>query len=140
MNKNNIPPIANSLVADVFENYAPDVRNKLKTIRALIFDVAAKTEGVGELQECLKWGEPSYLTSQSKSGSTIRIDAKAKDNGGFAIYFNCNTTLVETFKNHYGDKLTFSGNRAILLKENDEIPVEELRHCISLALTYHLDE
>ena len=43
-------------------------------LRQLIFDVAAKTKDVGQLEETLKWGEPAYLTSESKSGSLIRID------------------------------------------------------------------
>ena len=49
---------------------------RLMTLRALIFDVAAKTDGVGALDETLKWGEPAYLT-RSKSGSTIRLGWKA---------------------------------------------------------------
>jgi len=136
----NIPTIKNPDVADVFVNYPDIVRDKLTHIRALIYETAANTKGVGQLDECLKWGEPSYLTSQTKSGSTIRIAAKPNNNGGFGLYFNCKTNLVENFKNHYGDKLNFGGNRAILFAIDDEIPTEELRHCIAMALTYHLNK
>ena len=79
-------------------------------------------------------GEPSYLTT---GGSTLRIDWKAKAPDQYAMYFNCNTSLVTTFKGLYGDLFTFEVNRAIVFGENDELPVEELKHCVSLALTYH---
>ena len=35
------------------------VRSNLLILRQLIFDTAAVTEGVGELEETLRWGEPS---------------------------------------------------------------------------------
>ena len=62
---------------------------------------------------------------------------KGKTPGRYAIYFNCNSSLVETFKAVYGEVFTFEGKRAIVFGANDEIPVEELKHCISLALTYY---
>ncbi len=31
----------------------------------------------------------------------------------------------------------FEGKRAIVFRESDELPVEQLKHCVSLALTYH---
>ncbi|MEP6790955.1 MAG: DUF1801 domain-containing protein, partial [Ramlibacter sp.] len=66
-------PFADSAVAKTFESYPPDMRRKLLALREIILRTAAATEGVGPLQETLKWGEPAYLTSQSKSGSTVRI-------------------------------------------------------------------
>lgn len=135
-----IPPITDQAVASVFGNSPPETREKLLSIRALILDTAAHTEGVGELDECLKWGEPSYLTNQTKSGSTIRIAADKSKNGGVGIYFNCNTSLVENFRHYYSDILKFESNRAILFGANDDIPLQQVRHCISMALTYHSDK
>lgn len=109
-------------------------------LRQLIFETAAVTEGVGELEETLKWGEPSYLTSKTKSGSTVRIDRKKSNNGQYAIYFKCTTNLVATFKEKYPDKFNYGGNRSIIFNEDDEIPVTELSDCIALALTYHLNK
>ena len=60
-------------VAKVFENYPKAVRSKLLFLRQLIFETAERTQGVGELEETLKWNQPSYLTPETKSGSTIRI-------------------------------------------------------------------
>jgi hypothetical protein len=120
----------------VFEAYPRPVKAKLLALRRLIFDTAKATKGVGVLEEALKWGQPSYLTSQSKSGSTIRIDQVKTEVGQYAVYFHCQTNLVETFRDLYPE-LRYSGNRAILLDAADRLPETELRHCVALALTYH---
>jgi hypothetical protein len=77
------------------------------------------------------------LTPETKSGSTIRIDQVKPDADQVAVYFHCQTNLVETFRELY-PKLTYSGNRAILLDASSKLPEAELRHCVGLALTYHL--
>jgi hypothetical protein len=94
---------------------------------------------VGELEETLKWGQPSYVTARTGSGSTIRIDQVKALPGKYAAYFHCQTTLVDTFREIYGRELDFVGNRCILLDAAAKLPARPLRHCISLALTYHLD-
>lgn len=95
---------------------------------------AAEIDGLEKLEETLKWGEPSYLT---KHGSTIRMNWKKKNPEQFAIYFKCTSQLVPTFKIIYKNKFKFEGNRAIVFKLTDKIPDAELKHCISMALTYH---
>jgi len=128
----------NSDVAKVFGAYPEPIKAKLLFVRQLIFDTAAETTGVGPLEECLKWGEPAYLTSTSHSGTTIRIDQKKSGPAHFAVYFNCRTTLVDTFRSLFPDIFTFEGQRSIVFDIGDEIPVNELRACITMALTYHL--
>jgi Domain of unknown function (DU1801) len=126
-----------SAVDAVFSAYPGPVRSKLKALRRLIFDTARTTDGVGALEETLKWGQPSYLTTESKSGSTIRIDQVKTEAGRYAVYFHCQTDLVETFRELYPE-LSYSGNRAILLDAGEKLPEKALRHCVALALTYHL--
>lgn len=126
-------------IASVINGYEPRVRDLLMQLRALIFDAAAETEGVGALQEALKWGQPAYLTPITKSGSTVRMD-RVKGAEKVALYFHCQTTLVPTFREMYADQLTFDGNRAIILDAKSPLPKAELRHCIALALTYHLSK
>jgi Domain of unknown function (DU1801) len=123
----------------VFEAYPKPVKAKLLALRRLILDTAKATQGVGSLEEALKWGQPSYLTSESKSGSTIRIDQVKAEAGQVAVYFHCQTNLVETFRELYPE-LRYSGNRAILLDAGGRLPDAELRHCVALALTYHLSK
>jgi Domain of unknown function (DU1801) len=124
-----------SAVQVVFESYPPALREKLLTLRQLILDTAASTQAVGKLEETLKWGEPAYVTIQTKSGSTVRINRK-KDQNRYAIYFNCNTTLVDTFRSMFPHTFQFEGNRALVFSLNDVLPTEELAFCIAMALTY----
>jgi hypothetical protein len=120
----------------IFEAYPQPVKSRLLALRRLIFDTADTTEGVGALEETLKWGQPSYLTTESKSGSTIRIDQVKPEAGRYAVYFHCQTDLVETFRELYPD-LRYDGNRSILLDAGEKLPEKALRHCVALALTYH---
>ncbi len=125
---------SNPKVKDVFNNYPKSVQSQLLHLRELILKVASEINGLEQLEETLKWGEPSYL---AKYGSTVRIDWKEKNPEQFEIYFKCTSRLVSTFKTIYKDKFEFEGNRAIIFKLNDKIPEAALKHCISLALTYH---
>ncbi len=129
-----------SEVAAVFKTYPRNIREKLLAIRQLILDTAARTKGVGELEEALKWGQPSYLTTKSKSGSTIRIDVLKPHAGHYAIFFHCQTTLVDTFQKLYPREFRYVGGRSIVFHVDDDVAMDELGHCISLALTYHLDK
>ena len=127
-------------VSVVFESYPPHLRGELRSLRQLILNTAAETEGVGEIEEALRWGEPSYLTRKPKSGSTIRISTVRGSVDQYGMYFNCQTTLLSTFRQTYPDLFEFSGNRAILFHVDDPIPEEALAHCIAMALRYHLDK
>ena len=129
-------PVRDAAVDAVFGAYPSPVKSRLLALRRLIFDTAAATQGVGTLQETLKWGQPSYLTTESKSGSTIRIDQVKAEAGRYAVYFHCQTDLVETFRELYPE-LRYGGNRAILLDAGEKLPEKALRHCVALALTYH---
>jgi hypothetical protein len=124
----------------VFAAYPKPLKTKLLALRRLIFDTASKTEGVGALEETLKWGQPSYLTTSTKSGSTIRLDRVKASADRYALYFHCQTDLVATFREMYPKQLTYAGNRAIIFNADDDIPEAALRHCVGLALTYHLSK
>ena len=121
-------------VTAVFDAYPQKVRSRLLFLRQLIVDTAASLD-VGNLEETLKWGEPSYLTPETKSGSTIRLDWKEAET--YAIYFKCTANLVSAFKEKYPETFNFSGNRSINFELEDDVPTEELKRCIALALTYH---
>jgi len=121
-------------VEQVFANYPKPVLHKMLRLRKLILETANEIEHIKELEETLKWGEPSYLV---KKGSTIRIDWKKKSPNQYAMYFSCSTKLVATFRMVYKNTFTFEGNRAIVFQLNDFFPETELKKCISTALTYH---
>ena len=125
------------MVAKVFASYPANVRRNLLTIRELIFSLASSIEGVGKIEETLKWGEPAYLTSMSKSGSTIRIAWKKSAPLQYAMYFNCQTNLIDTFRSLFRSEFKFEGNRAIVFDVSEKVPIDSLRICIAAALTYH---
>jgi len=126
--------IDNPDVSEVFNDYPKPIRKKLMLLRKLVVETASETEGVTNIEETLKWGEPSYI---AKGGTAIRMDWKKTKPDQYAMYFHCQTKLVDTFKELYRDKFEFEGNRAIVFDANEEILTDELKHCISLALTYH---
>ena len=127
-------------VANAFESFPPKIRVKLLRLRKFILDTAGNTDGVGPITETLKWGEPAYLTPVSKSGSTIRLGWKTSAPDRYALYFNCQTDLIESFRARFSDQLTFEGNRAITLDASEEPPLGPLSACIAAALTYHRDK
>jgi Domain of unknown function (DU1801) len=130
-------PIKNVAVVQVFASYPRAVRVRLMLLRELIFDTANKTKGVGEIEETLKWGEPAYLTSKTESGSTIRIAWKKSKPDQYAMYFNCNTNLIERFRTRFRNTFNFEGNRAIVFEKSDIPDTNALALCIAEALTHH---
>lgn len=126
-------------VEAIFKSYPPAARRLLRSLRALILETAKQTAGVGRIEETLKWSEPAYLTPETGAGSTIRLGWKSRTPNLCAMYFICNTSLVDTFRSLF-PHLTFEGNRAILFDLDGELPEDELRQCIRMALTYHLDK
>jgi Domain of unknown function (DU1801) len=119
-------------------NRDPLARKTLTELRALILETAKATPGVGAIEEGLRWGQHSFLTTETGSGSTIRIDTLRSDVQKCAIYFHCQSGLVDMFRNIYLTKLSFDGNRAIVFKAGKNLPKQALSHCIGLALTHHL--
>jgi hypothetical protein len=113
-------------------------RDALLALRKLILTAAAETEGVGALVETLKWGEPAYLPKAPRVGTTVRINALKGSPGNVALFFHCQTNLVDAFRERYAGALKFEGNRAIVLPIAKALPAKALKHCIAMALTYHL--
>ena len=132
MSKLNIK--SNPEVKSNFNSYPDEVKPKLEYLRSLILETASEIDSISEIEETLKWGEPSYLV---KKGSTIRMDWKSKSPNQYAMYFKCTSKLVPTFKEVYGDLFKYEKTRAILFELTDEIPETELKECIRMALEYH---
>jgi hypothetical protein len=124
-------------VAEILRAYPKPLQAKLLGLRALIYKIAAETEGVGALEETVRWGQASYLTSASKSGSMIRMDRYRKEDSRCALYFLCRTTLVDSFKEMFGNTLAYEGNRAVILSVVGELNVPVISQCIEMALTYN---
>lgn len=122
-------------VTTKYKNYPKEIKPKMDHLRSLILETAEEVDSIVELEETLKWGEPSYLV---KKGSTIRMDWKEKSPHQYAMYFKCTSKLVTTFKELYGDTFKYENTRAIVFQLEDEVPTKELKDCIEMALTYHI--
>ncbi len=101
-------------------------------LREIVFSVAEDLD-LGDIDETLKWGEPSY---QVKHGSPVRMDWKPKSPNQYFLFFHCQTKLVDTFRELYSEVLEFEGNRAIVLYVNKDLPKKVIRHCVELAMRY----
>lgn len=117
-----------------FQTYPKEIKLRLNYLRNLIIETATENDTIEEMEETLKWGEPSYLV---KKGSTIRVDWKQKKPNQYAMYFKCTSKLVSNFKNVYGDIFKYEKNRAIVFDLKDKVPKKELKECIELAMKYH---
>ena len=124
-------------VKAVFDAYSDGLRANLLRLRTLIFDTAAGLNSVGTVHECLKWGQPSYHPTRSRVGTTIRIDAVKGSDTAYALFVPCQTTLIDEFTELYPHKFHVEGKRAITFDHDRNPPIDAMRHCIGLALTYH---
>jgi hypothetical protein len=50
-------------------------------------------------------GQPSYLTEETRSGTTVRIDRLKGGSGGYAVYFHCQGGLAGQFRAFYPEIL-----------------------------------
>ena len=115
-------------------DYPDNVRSKMKFLRELVVETANEIPEITQLEETLKWGEPSFLT---KHGSTLRMDWKSKTPDQYQMYFKCTSRLVETFRLIYGDSFEYENNRAIIFKLDQDVPSKQLKQCIKATLMYH---
>ena len=115
-----------SEVRYLFDSFPKEVQSKLLFLRQLIFDTAREIKEVGDIEESLKWGEPSYSPIKPKVGSPIRIN-QIKNSNKYAIYFNCQSNLVPTFKQIYPKTFNYGGNRSIIFDIKDKIPVNRIK-------------
>lgn len=129
-------PAMDPKVADVFARFGPAAKPGLLRLRRLVFEVADDLPKVGHVAEVLRWGQPSYITPVTKSGSTIRLGVPKA--GGFALYTHCQTTLISDFAATFPAWDKIEGNRAVLFKSVDDIEPHRHGLLIEAALTYHL--
>ena len=130
-----VPPFQTDAVANRFAAMPDDLRPGLLRLRHLIFDVAADTDGVGPLEESLRWGQPAYLTSETRSGTTLRLGISKT--GQLALFVHCQTRLIDDFRNLFPGTFSYDKTRAIHLDPATPLPETPLRLFIRNALTYH---
>jgi hypothetical protein len=128
-------PFQDTAVRAAFDAFPEPERAGLMALRDLILSVGDETPEVPSVTEGLRWGQPAYLTPV-RIGSTIRLGLPKA--GGFAIYANCQSTIISDFAEAYPGWDIIEGNRAVVFK--DAAQIDPVRHgaLIRSALTYHL--
>ncbi|MEP3631557.1 MAG: DUF1801 domain-containing protein [Shimia thalassica] len=129
-------PFADPDVKAAFDRFPAPERGGLMVLREMIFETAIETPEAGTIEETLKWGQPSYLTPVTKSGSTVRLGVPKT--GGLAMYTHCQTTLISDFKTLFPEDFKFDGNRGVIFESGQTTFDDRLRFLIKSALTYHL--
>ena len=122
-------------VRAVFDAFAPQARTGLLQLRDLILAQAADMPQVGPITEALRWGQPAYLTSQTKAGSTLRLGVPKS--GGFALFVHCQTSLIADFRAVAGDRFRYEGQRAVLFARAGDLQPDLLALLIRRALGWH---
>lgn len=126
--------IIDDSITSKLAEYPTVMQGKITFLYELVIETAQQMQELNKLHITLKWGQISFI---SDIGSTLRIDTNPKQPDEYAMYFHCQTRLIDTFRLLFENELTFEGNRAIVLKVNDELPVIPLKECIKTALRYH---
>ncbi len=121
-------------VEEKISQYPEEIKKKIQFLYELIIEVAEEMLEIHELQVVLKWGQVSFI---SKIGSTLRIDSMPKSQNEYAVFFHCQSKLVDTFKILYHNEFQFKGNRAIVFNLENDVPIANLKECIKAALRYH---
>lgn len=125
-------------VAAAFAALPDSIRPVCYQLRDMIQALAAEDPAIGPLTECLKWGEPSWLTNASKSGTTIRVGASKKHPDLAFVYFNCQTSLITDCKDLFPDHFVYDGKRGLGIDPRKALDEKALKICLRMALCYHL--
>lgn len=126
-------PLTPEPIRTAFATFDPAKRARLERLRALIFEVAEETPGVGPVSETLKWGQPSYATPK---GTPLRLGLTSS--GDPALFAHCQSRVILDAHSQFWTDLNFEGNRAIVLSVDVPLPEDALRQVIHSALTYRL--
>jgi Domain of unknown function (DU1801) len=130
--------VSDPAVKAAFDAYPQEMRLALRELRATILDVADALKAVGAIEESLKWGQPAYRPIGDRVGTTIRVGPMPNSETDYALFFHCQTSLAEDFETLYPGLFRIVNDRALVFSLGEVPPETPLRHCIGLALTYHL--
>jgi hypothetical protein len=130
--------VSDPAVKAAFAAYPQEMRWALQDLRETILDIADAVKSVGAIEESLKWGQPAYRPVGARIGTTIRVGPMRDSERDYAMFVHCQTSLAEDFEELYPGVFRIEGNRALVFSLGDVPPEMPLRHCIALALTYHL--
>ncbi len=127
----------NNVIVEIYDSYPNDIKHYLLKFRQIIYEVSQNSDEIGEIEESVKWGQPSYRP-MNKSGTTIRLGWSAKKPNVYSIFVPCQTTIIRDFKVLYPNELNYIGNREICFDKHKDIKLKVITEFINQALTYYL--
>ncbi|SHJ67586.1 hypothetical protein SAMN05444000_111116 [Shimia gijangensis] len=134
-----MPPKYPSDIETTIAGWPEAAKTCFHALRKVIFQTAASNSAVGTLEEVLKWGEPSFLTSQTRSGTTLRISWKPKTPDEIGVFVICRTDMLKQVRALYPEAFRYEGTRAAYLPLSHPIPEEAVAYLAMRAQTYHLE-
>ncbi len=123
-------------VEQKFSAYPRRVGAELLRLRDMVLEVASDDPRIGPLEESLKWGQLAYRPKRARVGTTVRMDARGDET--VALFYHCQSNLGEQIDALYGNVLDMD-HRSISISVANPPDQKVLRHCIQMALTYHLN-
>lgn len=125
------PPIP--AVAEWLRDAPVALRDRLDQLRALVHQVASE-EDAWPLVEEIKWGQPSYRSPHGNESTPVRLGWT--DVGDASLLVHCQSSVIPQFRDAFGDRFRFDGDRAVLFGTAEELHETELAELIRHALTY----
>jgi hypothetical protein len=129
-----LPPMSHP-VQQAFAACTGSCQTGMHHLRRLIFTTAAAHPQIGRVVEDLRWGQPAYLTPDTRAACSLRIGPH--HDGGFALLVHCQTHLIADFLAGPGVGHRTEGTRAVLYRTVAEIADDPIILLIAGALTYH---
>ncbi|GHA59542.1 hypothetical protein GCM10008927_26370 [Amylibacter ulvae] len=126
-------PISNPQIEQAYASFPENVHEGANRLRDLILTTGAQLADVDNITECLRWGQPSYI---SPIGTALRIGVPKS--GGFGLFTHCQSNVISNFTQTFGPDFRFDGNRGVLFETENDIQPDKLRLMIEHALTYKL--
>ena len=128
-------PEMSERVTTAMSGWPGPAQTKFSDLRQIAFQTAARFPETGGLTETLKWGEPSYAPAKPRTGTAVRIAWKPKAPNAISLFVNCQTSLIETWRDQI-PALTYVGNREIRLSLDEPVP-GEITSCMRDAFLDH---
>ena len=112
-------------------------QQRLWACRAIFHDVAGAA-GIGDLDESLKWGQPSWRPIKPRTGSTLRVSWDSGDPDHLPLFVDCKTDLASRMQSLYPDLPQNDGRRRLAVDLTQPLPEQAIAHLAQMTFCYHL--
>ena len=103
-----------------------------------LFHLIADENGLGDLDEALKWGQPAWRPKRPRTGSTLRMGWSEVTPDQLALYVDCKTDLAQRMYSLYPDLPRNDGRRALAISLAQAFPEQAMAHLAEMTFSYHL--